>query len=306
MNSKTAPNRLTIIQHNVNSWNNKRIQLQNAYSRYSPDIILLNDIQSNRQTPINIKIHGYTTYTKTTDYGGTAICIKSNIKHKPLEGFDSQLQAIIINTRQGELIIATDYIPPSKDYITFPDYYKLFRRQQPTFLLGDLNARHPYFNYSTSSTTGSNLASLIDRDVIKHLGPTFPTRIDHRTSRTPDIVIANNRAFHNIHLAQGPPTPSDHLPIIATISAYPIMIPIKPRKQFAKANWSNYEEELSDTPSAPTHQLNTTEIDTLAEKWTKQIVTAGNKHIPTLTHRVIPGIKPGQDIIDLENNIQTS
>ena len=298
-----APNRLTIIQHNVRTWSNKRIQLQHIYSKYSPDIILLNEIQKGTETP-NIKIPGYTTYTKTVDFGGTAICIKSNIQHKPLEDFETQLQAISISTKQGEIIIATDYIPPSKGYITFPDYYKLFRRQQPTFLLGDLNANHPIFNYAHTNTTGSNLAALLDRNIIKHIGPSFPTRIDHKSSKTPDIVIANNRAYHNIHLEQGPPNSSDHLPIIATISAYPIMIPIKPRKQYAKANWTKYSEEMLNLHPPPTHRLTPNEIDTLAENWTQRIVDSADKHIPTLTHRVIPGIKPGQDILNLENEIQ--
>ena len=300
-----APNRLTIIQHNVHTWSNKRVQLHHIYKQYSPDIILLNEIQKNTTPTVKIKIPGFHTYSKVLDYGGTSICIKSSIKHKLLEGFESQLQAVSINTRQGELIIATDYIPPSRKYFNFPDYYKLFRRRQPTYLLGDLNARHPTFNYSTTDLIGNCLDSLLDRNIIKFIGPTFPTRIDHRTSRTPDIVLSNNRAFYNIHLAQGPPSSSDHLPIIATISAYPIMIPIKPRKQFSKANWTKYSEELSNTPPSPTHQLTPQEIDTLAENWTQQITTAADKHIPTMTHRVIPGIKPGQDIINLENDIQT-
>ena len=300
-----APNRITIIQHNVNTWSTKRVQLHHIYSQYSPDLILLNEIQRNGTNPAHIKIPGYHTYSKVVDYGGTSICIKSNIKHKLLEGFESQLQAVSINTRQGELIIATDYIPPSRDYFNFPDYYKLFRRQQPTYLLGDLNARHHTFNYSSTNPIGTNITSLIDQNIVKYLGPSFPTRIDSRTSRTPDIVLSNNRAYHNIHLEQGPPTSSDHLPIIATISAYPIIIPIKPRKQYAKANWDKYQDELSNTPPPPTHQLTPTEIDSLTETWTKQITTAADKHIPTITHRTIPGIKPGQDIINLENNIQT-
>ena len=159
------------------------------------------------------------------------------------------------------------------------------------------------FNYTTTNTVGKNLADLINRNVIKHQGPLFPTRISHHGSKTPDIMISNINAYHNIHLKQGPSTSSDHLPLIATISAYPIQIPIKPRKQFAKANWIKYSEELADLPPPPTHQLTPNEIEELTDNWTQQITKAGDKHIPTLTHRVLPGIKPDQDILELEHEI---
>ena len=300
-----APNRLSIIHHNVQTWSTKKAQLQHIYSRFSPDLILLNEIHhTNMKNPTPVKIPGYAVYTKSNGIGGTAICIKSSIKHKPMDDFESQLQAVNIATKQGELIIATDYIPPSRDYVIFPDYIKLFRRQQPTYLFADLNARHPAFGYQSTSITGKNIAHLLHQNIIKHIGPSFPTRIDHKASRNPDIVLSNQQAFHNIHLQQGPATSSDHLPIIATISAYPISIPIKPRKQFAKANWTRYSEELLDIPPPPTHLLSPQEIDQLTEDWTNQIVQAGDKHIPTLTHRVIPGLQPGHDILTLEKEIE--
>ena len=109
--------KLTIIQHNVNGWRNKRPQLIHAYSQHSPDIILLNEIaKGNAKGNVQVKIPGYTTYQKDD----TSLSIKHNIKHKPIEGFESQVLAATINTKQGEIVIATDYISPSTNTTISP------------------------------------------------------------------------------------------------------------------------------------------------------------------------------------------
>ena len=46
---------LTVIQHNVNSWSNKKHELYNIYSKYNADIILINDygLIDGERTPIS-------------------------------------------------------------------------------------------------------------------------------------------------------------------------------------------------------------------------------------------------------------
>lgn len=60
-------------------------------------------------------------------------------------------------------------------------------------------------------------------DMLRHLEPHFPTRIQEHNITTPDIV--NQYAHLNIHLKQAYIIISDHLAIIATLSTNPIMIP---------------------------------------------------------------------------------
>ncbi|KAF2344824.1 hypothetical protein FHG87_024419, partial [Trinorchestia longiramus] len=61
----------------------------------------------------------------------------------------------------------------------------------------------------------------------------------------PDIVLTNTQTFHNMRLDQGPLTPSDHIPIIATITANPIQIPIRPRPSFHHADWTQYKDRYN-------------------------------------------------------------
>ena len=128
------------------------------------------------------------------------------------------------------MTIATGYIPPRQPYINTID----------------LNAYHRTFGYNTNNLRGQQIVTLIDTDKCRHIGPFFDTRVTANTRRKPDIALTNNRAYLNTYLRPGPMTPSDHIPIVMTISTNPIQIPICPRLQFSKTDWTRYKQILTD------------------------------------------------------------
>lgn len=75
-----------------------------------------------------------------------------------------------------------------------------------------------------------------------HLGPQFPTFHD-RNSTTPDLLLSNNKAIHNIVIEQGPLTTSDYFPIVCTITAKPMEIITSPSYNINKANWNEFKRE---------------------------------------------------------------
>ena len=100
---------LKIIQHNCNTWQNKRFELINTYKRLCPDIILLND--TGNLDGVTLKIPSFDVHTRNTTnrvHGGTAIAIRSTIKYRLHDDFESDLLAVTVETRQGPLTIATD------------------------------------------------------------------------------------------------------------------------------------------------------------------------------------------------------
>ena len=295
-------NSLTILQHNVQGWNSKRFQLCNTYREINPDIILLNETNT-----LSLRLFGYSTYTsikmknptQTVGYG-TAILVRNNVVHTVIDDFETDLLAIKIHTTDGPMIVATDYISPSTGFIHYPDYLKLFLPGIPVYLLGDLNARHPSLNsrMNTTNSNGRQLVNLIDRKNLKVLGPTFPTRTDHRSSSILDIVLANEHTFYNYHISPGPHTSSDHIPVILKISSNIIWIPIKKRKQYTKADWDSYENHLAELPLLDANNLTVTQLDTLITQWNNQVTGAIDQYIPNITHRTIPGVKPNNTILD--------
>ena len=201
-----------------------------------------------------------------------------------------------IETRQGPITLATDYIPPNPPYLNFLDYYKLFKRPHPVYLLGDLNARHTFLGHNDCNLIGRSLQRLMRHDTIRHIGPYFPTLVRHNSSTAPDSVWSNNKTFHNIHLRPGPLTSSDHLPIIATITVQPIQIPIKPRLQTAKADWTKYTDLLSEADFHYDPHPTLEQLDDFTDLFTDHILNATKESIPTITQRTIPGIKPTHEL----------
>ena len=282
--------KLTVLQHNVLHWSHdRRNELCNTYRLHDPDIILINShglTDSQR-----IKIFPYNTY-QTNKSGqrndGVAIAIKSTITHKLIENLAPEIIAVEVNTTHGPIIIATLYLPPRRPYIPYPDLNQLLRQHKPVYILGDWNANHTQFGYTTSNPVGRALVSLISDGTLQHLGPHFPTYIGIQRNTTPDLVLANNRITTNIHLKQGDLTTSDHLPIVATISTNPILIPITPRERQTHANWEGFREALSDTTTPDLDGQPAAEIDTQLQHWYTDIQNARRDHIPTTTHRTLP------------------
>lgn len=168
----------------------------------------------------SLKIPGYKTHSKNTTntaHDGTAILIKTNIPHKILNDYISDLLAVEITNTSGRITIATLYQPPTRPYIPIPDFTKLFRNCNLVYLIADLNASHPTLGYRTTNTKGTQLHRLIQHKTLQHFGPDFPTYLAHNTATTPDIILTNHTTHHNTLIAQGPLTTSDHIPIQVTI-----------------------------------------------------------------------------------------
>ena len=169
-------NRITVLQHNINSWHPKRFQLTNTYNDISPDIILLND--TNTTDSYIIKIFNYKVYSsnKTSQrHRGTTIAIKNSILHKITDDFETDLIAITIESSTGPITIATDYIPPASPFLNTIDYLRLLHLNHPVYILGDLNAYHYSLGHTNSNPVGRMLNTLIAMDKLNHIGSYFPT-----------------------------------------------------------------------------------------------------------------------------------
>ena len=97
----------------------------------------------------------------------------------------------------------------------------LFQRNIPVYFAGDLNTHHPAFGYSNIDNKGRILKYLINKGIIKHLGPEFPTLVGK--SAKPDIILGNKHAYLNLAIEEGCITTSDHQPILMKISKKPIL-----------------------------------------------------------------------------------
>ena len=246
---------LTKLQHNVQTWNTKRHTLANIYNSIDPDILLLNE--TSVKNTDHLKLFNYNVFKtnkRNEQFAGAAIAIKKNITAQIEDDYYQDFISATIQTEHGPITVATGYIPPRQAYINSIDLNKIFNRRHPAYLVGDLNAYHRTFGYSNNNLRGKQVATLINANKCKHIGPFFDTRITANTTRKPDIALTNKQAHLNTYLKAGPLTPSDHLPIIMKISTSPIQKPITPRLQFSKTRWTLYKQTLSNFETPPSYR----------------------------------------------------
>ena len=202
-------------------------------------------------------------------------------------------------TRQGLKTIATEYIPPNSPYLHYFDNLALLNRTNPLFIVGDLNARHRICGHRDCSTIGRNLQTLIDSDKCRYVGPGFPSLLRHDCATSADLVLTNNRVFHNIDLRPGPMTPSDRISILTTIMCNPIPIKI-PRLQFSKADWTGYSNSMTNIEMPKDLHPTPEQRDNHLEKWTSIVQPSTESYVPKIKYRIIPGIKPSDDIKSIQ------
>ena len=232
-----AVNRIKIIQHNVLQWRNRKQELYNLYRTLDPDILLLNSHGVKDEE--NMKIFGYSIHQKniTGANDGAAIAIKEGIRHKVIDGMIDSTVAIEIETARGPIILATMYCPPRRPYLPLQDIQTILNKRIPTYILGDLNARHPTLGTGADDNpVGRALHWLISEGKLSHEGPDFKTHITRRSATTPDILLINQLTTLNMRIEQGPASTSDHLPVILTLSTSPIQIATAPKRNYKAAD----------------------------------------------------------------------
>ena len=248
-----------------------------------PRIILLNRHGIKEHESLKLKEYiTYKTNSRNEINDGSAILIQKNIPHKIDTDYITDVLEIIIETDTGEIGIATTYLPPRRPYLPYPDFHRMATKHRPTYVIGDFNATLRSQRGNNSNQVGKGLERFFNKGSLIHLGPDFTTWHSRNCSTTPDIVLGNNKIFHNLTIDPGPLTESDHLPLIITITSKAITNPILPRHNIKKANWETFEtsvdEQMNDIVTAD--NMNTEDVDRELEKWYKALRTAMDHSMP--------------------------
>ena len=269
-------------------WKTRRDNLINCYTDLNPDIIIINS--HGQKSNEELRIQGYTIYkiNSTEEVNdGSAIAVKENIQYKIYDDFITDLIAIEILTETGPIIIGTTYIPPRRLFFPYPDIHKLSSNNIPTYLIGDLNAKHRILGDSRNNTVGNGIARLINEGKLEHLGPYFPTLIRHTGATAPDIILGNRQTYHHISTEVGPATTSDHLPNLITISTKPIQTKCSPRYNYKAADWERYKKEVDDKLQGDRDISEATleEIDDEIDRWYSAVEDGMKAAIPKTTRK---------------------
>ena len=285
---------LRVLQFNIRHYHTNRHLLSTLLQDTNSDIVLLNSTCTiNNQT---IKHYGYTSRQTDGRHDGVAILVKHTLKHTFMTHtwITPHFLAVTIDTSIGPVIFATTYVRPNTQ-LPYTDLNNLFNHTtKPTSLLADLSAHHPTFFHNKSNNLGNHIFSLYTRKNLTFLGPDFSTFFAPGRTGRPDLVLVNRAAniFHS-HLAPGPLSGSDHIPIIFTVSVNPILIPAPQHFSFKNADWDSFKQTLNtaeyttDYNNKPTHDID--------QQWNhihRLILNAANTHIPKTRYKLHYDFKP--------------
>ena len=126
------------------------------------------------------------------------------------------------------------------------DVIKILRRNEPAYILADLNARHRFVGHNQNNDAGNIINNMIERNMVEYIGPDFNTRVGHAGITRLDIILKNRVAFFNYMMREGELTMSDHIPILFKISTTAIIKEIMPRRQLKKANWELIKHNIEN------------------------------------------------------------
>jgi endonuclease/exonuclease/phosphatase family metal-dependent hydrolase len=179
-----------------------------------------------------LRIHKYTIYhtnhSAGTARGGTAIIIKTAIKHHPLpNNIRDYIQSTSVSVEDsiGHLAISAVYLPP-KHKVCAAQLEDFFLILGPRFIAsGDYNAKHNDWRSRLITPRGRELFKTLERNNLAHLSTGHPTYWPSDTRKTPDLVdfcvtkdIPPDFAVAHSCLDLS----SDHSPILVSLSSTPI------------------------------------------------------------------------------------
>ena len=234
---------------NVQHWTDlKNPALIAHLTEINPDVILFTS-HSRLNEDVKIRIPNYNTFTTNKlneRHAGSGVAIRYGIKFDLLNLFIHDTIGVKIETKHGPINIMTSYAPPRQRFLPNHDLEFMIRHQLPTILVGDLNARHQTFGYTSGpNQKGRALHQHIVNNRLKYLGPNFPTFYTRNTETKPDCVLANNKFFLNQHIQAGGIGPSDHITLKIIISADPIVVPCPPIPDIDNTDWTEYKRLLA-------------------------------------------------------------
>lgn len=302
-----------IIYWNANSLTSKASELTSVLQQHNASIALINETYLKS----DLKLNGYKVYQNNrTDQrkgGGTAVIIRSNIKHHcinlpQLARLEATAIQVTINNKPTTLIAA--YNPPGD--INTNDFKLLFQTSDPIIVAGDFNAQHTSWHNITSNKIGPKLfeLSLQENFIIQHPSTftRYPCEIQNNNrinkNQRPinpsliDLALIQNFP-HLIEYEVLDKLHSDHLPVLMKIHSY-IKKDITTKRNFNKANWSKYKEEVNSFTNTKPSLQSPKDIDDAVHKLTLIIQEAIKNNVPLCSTDKKPDILPG-DILELIN-----
>lgn len=241
---------------NANGLIQRSLELKTFLIEHDIDIILISETHFTKKSYLKIPRYNIydTQHPDGTAHGGTAIIIKTTIKHHENEGYKKEhLQAtsITVEDGTGTLTVASIYSPP-KHMIKQEQYMHFFKTLGHRFIAGgDYNAKHPWWGSRSNISTpkGRQLYQTILENNLQVITSGEPTYWPSDRRKIPDVIdfcVTKGISKHYTKIESCLDLTSDHSPLIVTISTQIIKKEKPPTLYNKKTNWNLFSEIISE------------------------------------------------------------
>lgn len=281
---------LRVIYWNADGVRSKQQELTDlAVSDLNTDVLAISETRLTARSKLDMK--GFACYRKDKRCNGTgqgvAILVKADLMHSLITVPNTlNLEAIGISLKLpcGDIVIFSVYQSPNMPLLV-SDIDVLMATGNRVLLMGDINAKHPYWSPGPPNVHGKRLYEhMLNSDYIIHY-PQDPTLVHYRPElkpSTPDILLTKN--FNTISdICTIPALSSNHLPVFASFTVSVV------RKQFvqfnySKADWNKYRSLINSNIVLSSRIYSTTkEIDSTLIDFQNTVISSRNASVPTLT-----------------------
>lgn len=246
------------------------------------DILLVSETHLTFNSKFNIRNYNlyHTNHPDGRAHGGTAILIKSNIKHNefPKYSFD-YLQGTVLEilTDTGKLIISALYCPPrhnnKKEH--FDNFFKTLGNK---FLVGgDFNAKHTIWGSRLSNPKGRALLSTLQDNKLEFISTGEPTYWPSDPNKTPDLIdffVSKGIDKKRFEIESSTYLSSDHSPIILKMHDTAQNTQKPATLSSRKTNWSIFRDLLNNSINLKIPLQNEEELETASYQLTQSIQQA--------------------------------
>jgi hypothetical protein len=277
---------LVLMHLNIHSIisDSKQLLLKNLLNKYNPDVLSLNE--TFLKPTDSIIIEGYTIIRSDRPNrtgGGSAICIKSNLKHKEiaLEGptKNDNVCGLSIESSRHSTSIFSIYSPPNEP-LNYQLFDNIIKRHKHFIIMGDFNAHNKTWFCKKDNRYGLQLESLTTEhniQIINNKSITYPPG-----KSTLDLTLLSKKlATYNHSFKVLKDNISDHLPTLTTIKDFCLK---REKLTFRKTNWTQLTRLLETAHSNVTTECTTKlDIGLAAQTLTDTLTSTFNSATKTIT-----------------------
>lgn len=235
-------------------------------------------------------IRGFTAYHTNhpsgNAHGGTAILIKTHIKHHPLESLvTDKIQATVIRIDDvnSDITLAAVYCPP-KHQTSREDFKHLFSTLGHRFISGgDWNAKHLFWGSRLITTRGRQLYQAVKDLNLDCLSTGEPTYWPADPQKTPDLIdffVTKNIALSNTNIASIFDLSSDHSPVLLNVHSKIILTEAPPKIYNSHTNWEKYQDIITAEAQIKISLKTADEVEQAIEGLNQLIHDAANRTTP--------------------------